>query len=78
MEKLAVIGEIFPPEDIDRLWVCRKLLLCFGILKVGEGGDTDREEKPSERCAKSASSINIDILLGGTWKLEDVVLNRLP
>jgi len=74
---LAVIGEIFPPEDIDRLWVCRRLLLRLGMIRVGEGGDTEREENPSERCAKSASSINIDMLLGGIWKLEDAVLNRL-
>ena len=77
MEKLAVMGDIFPPDDIDRLWVCLRLLLSFGMTRVGDGGDTEREEIPSERCAKSASSINIDMLLGGMWKLEDAVLNRL-
>ena len=77
MEKLAVRGEIFPPEDKERLCVCRRVLLPFGMIKVGEGGDTEREENPSERCAKSASCMSNDMLLGGRWKFEDAVLNRL-
>jgi hypothetical protein len=71
-----VVGEMFPPEDIDRLWLWRKLLLRLGIIRVGDGGDTEREERAPVRSPRSFSCSNIDMLLGGMWKLDEVVLNR--
>jgi len=78
MEKFAVVGEMLPPEDIDRLCPWRRLLLRLGMIRVGDGGDTEREERAPVRSPRSFSCSNIDMLLGGMWKLDEVlvVLNR--
>jgi hypothetical protein len=75
MEKFAVVGEIFPPDDMDRLCVC--------LMRVDKGttdveGEIDLDENAAERSGMTPSSdINIVMLLGGLGNTDDVVLNRL-
>jgi hypothetical protein len=70
IEKLAVVGEIPPPEDTDLLCPWRKLP--SDSAGVGEGGDLDR----IDGSRAFSSCINNDMLFGGIGKTEEAALRR--
>ena len=81
IEKFAVVGEIFPavmavPVDVVLWWPKDpELRDILDSVIVGDGGDLECVENASG--ARPSSWRSIDIVLGGTGKIDEVVLKRL-